>query len=600
MSELIHQAIRAHQAGEFAEAESLYRAIIASDPKHADAHALLGVICGLKNNHDEAIALNMRALEIDPGSALLWFHLGTVLMNAKQLSEAVTAFRQAIALQPTMAQAHYNLGNALRADGQWGDAIEAYREAILHNIHYAEAYNNLALTLAHEKRLDEALLEARKAVAIAPDYGEGWRTVCNLAESAKHYPLALEAGEQAIRLMPDSHFAWFGYGVALNRLDRNEDAVAAYKRALALKPERADIWDNLGQTYQAMNRLEEAEATFRKTVEVAGQVIEREGLREVAEEEYGNRHWHLALMELLRGKYVEGFARYRSRFKDVGGLQRPDFPKPLWTGEPLAGRTLLVSDEQGFGDTLMLCRYVPLLKKQGARIVFSVHPVLKPLFAAWPHADVIVTHGQVLPHFDFHASVFDLPYRFRTTLATIPCQVPYLPMLGPSAAVRLPEDEVPKVGVVWGGSPMHTNDARRSIPLTVFAKIFEDREIQFYSLNRDLKSGDAEALPRLPLIDLAPRLGDFADAGRILAQLDLIITCDTATAHLAGGMGKEVWTLLPFAPDWRWLTERSDSPWYPTMRLFRQPRPACWHDVMDAVQQALSAKFRGVQQPGGY
>src|ERR1700722_11037078 len=427
MSDLLKQATVLHQSGNLAEAEKLYRAVLREEPQQLDAMALLGLVCGAKGEHDEAIRLVETAVARDAQSPLFKFHLGTVLTNAKRLPQAIVAFRQALALQPGMAQAWYNMANALRANGEWAEAIAAYRQSIKVGPNYAEAHNNLALNLVHEQQFDEALAAAKKSVEVMPDYGEGWRTLCNIAEQVKDYPLALAAGKRCTELMPDSHFAWFGYGVALNRLDRNDEAIEAYKQALALKPERADIWDNLAQTYQSLNRLEEAEATFRKTVEVAGQTIPNENSREVDETEYGNRHWHLALMELLRGKYKQGFARYRARFEDVGGLVRPNFSRPLWKGEGLNLKTILICDEQGFGDTLMLARYLPLMKTRGAKIILSVHPVLEQLFKGWPGADQVITHGSGVPNYDCYASVFDLPYIFGTTLETVPAQVPYLP-----------------------------------------------------------------------------------------------------------------------------------------------------------------------------
>jgi len=589
MSNLLQQAVTAHQSGNLDEAEKLYRAVLDAQPQQLDALALLGVVRGAKSDFGQAVELIEKAIKRDPKSALFKFHLGNVLMAAQKLPEAIVALRQAVVLQPGMAQAHYNLANALRATGDWDGAIVAYQKAIQHNPIYAEAYNNLALALVHEKKYDEALEQAKKSVAVAPTYGDGWLTLCNVAEQVKEYPLALKAGEQNVKLLPDNHRAWFGYGVALNRLDRNEDAVLAYKRALELKPDRADIWDNLGQTYQSLNQLEEAEAIFRKTVEVAGQALADEEGREVDETEYGNRHWHLALMELLRGKYKEGFARYRSRFEEVGGLIRPNFSRPLWKGESLSGKTILLSDEQGYGDTLMLARYLPLIKAQGGKIIFSVHPVLKPLFDGWAGADKVVVHGTTLSsnEYDCYASVFDLPHIFGTTLETIPTAMPYLPIPAPEEATQLPNDGRMRVGVVWGGSPLHSNDLRRSVPLKTFAKLFDEAGIQFFSLNRDLKKGDAEILPNYPVIDLAPRLDNFATGARFINQLDLVITVDTATAHLAGGMGKPVWVLLPFAPDWRWLTGRDDNPWYPSARLFRQEKISDWENVMGRVKAHL-------------
>ncbi|MER2519339.1 MAG: tetratricopeptide repeat-containing glycosyltransferase family protein, partial [Bdellovibrionales bacterium] len=448
-----------------------------------------------------------------------------------------------------------------------------------------------ALCYVHERNFDEALRHAHAAVACASEYGEGWRTLCNIAEQVGDYELARVAGEKCVRLMPSNHFAWFGYGVAMSRLHRFEEALEAYKRALALKPDRADIWDNLGQTYQSLNKLDEAEATFLKTVEVAGQIIPNEDSREVEEEEYGNRHWHLALIELLRGKYKSGFARYRARFQDVGGLRRVAYSRPLWKGEDLSGKTILISDEQGFGDTLMLYRYIPLLKKRGARIKLAVHPALAALFREGTEADEVLVHDVATGEYDFHASVFDLPYRFGTTLDSVPSNIPYLPQLEPDDATRLPQkdQEQFRVGVVWGGSPLHKNDANRSIPLADFREIFAEggARVSYYSFNRDMKAGDAELLPHLNITDLAPLLTDFAASARLIRQMALVVTCDTATAHLAGGLGKKVWTLLPFAPDWRWLSDRSDSVWYPTMRLFRQPRHRDWKTVIREVRYAL-------------
>ncbi|MFY9287255.1 MAG: tetratricopeptide repeat protein [Alphaproteobacteria bacterium] len=588
MSALLQKAVAAHQAGQLDEAERLYQTVLNEQPEQPDALALLGVVIATKGDVDQALPLLDKAIRLDPQSALFHFHRGNVLMKAQKLPDAISAYHEAIKLQPGMAQAHYNLANALRAAQDWQGAITSYQKAIQQQPNYAEAYNNLALALVHEKHYDAAMEQALKAVAMAPEYGDGWITVCNIAEQMKDYQLAVEAGSRTVKLMPDNHRAWFGYGVALNRMDRNEEAIEAYMKALHLQPERADIWDNVGQTYQSLNWLDKAEDAFRKTIEVAGQTLTDEN-REVDEKEYGNRHWHLALMELLRGKYKEGFARYRSRFEEVGGLKRPPYSKPLWKGEDLHGKTILITDEQGYGDTLMLARYLPLLKQRGAKIKFSVHPVLKTLFDGWGEVDDVIVHGTTVrgDEYDYYASVFDLPHRFGTTLETIPNKIPYLPKLEPSAETKLVTTDKIKVGVVWGGSPLHSNDARRSIPLPLFAKLFDTQDIVFYSLNRDMKKGDAELLPTLPLTNLAPQLKTFADAARFIDQLDLVITVDTATAHLAGGMGKKVWVLLPFAPDWRWLTDREDSPWYPSARLFRQDKLSDWDSVVSKVKAAL-------------
>ncbi|MDR3448636.1 MAG: tetratricopeptide repeat protein [Alphaproteobacteria bacterium] len=586
MSQLLQQAVAAHQAGNMAEAEKLYRAALAENPAQADACALLGVVVGARGDFAEAIAWVDKAVTLDPKAGLLHFHRGTVLLAAQKGPAAIAALLYAAQLQPGVAQIHFNLANALRASGDWPGAIAHYREALRLDPRFLEAYNNLALSLVHEKYYDEALDFARRAVELNAAFGDGWLTLCNVAEKLKDYDLALRAGERARILMPQNHFAWFGYGVALNRVGRDADAISAYQRALALNPTRSDILDNLAQTYQSLNRLEEAEQTFRKAVEVAGQVIEGEDVREVDESEYGNRHWHLALIELLRGKYKSGFARYRSRFTDIKELKRLSFSFPLWKGEPLQGKTLLVCDEQGYGDTLMLARFLPVLRQQGARVVFLVHKVLVPLFTGWDGADLVLPHGGQIPPCDYFCSSFDLPHRLNINLENLPHEVPYLPILPPDPALQV-SGAKPKIGIVWGGSPLHLNDQKRSVPLPVFADLFTVPDVSFYSFNRDLKPGDAEMLPHYKIENLVPHLTDFAKAARLVDQMDLMIVCDTANAHLAGGMGKKVWVLLPFAPDWRWLTGRDDSPWYPTARLFRQPAPGDWAGAVAAVKQAL-------------
>lgn len=585
MSESLQLAVAAHQAGNLAEAERLYRATLAAEPRQPDALALLGVLVSGKGDHAAALALIAEALRLDPQAALFHLHHGNILMAAGE--DATAAFRRAVALQPTMAAAHYNLGNALRVAGAWAEAEAAYVQTLRLAPEHAEARNNLALCHEQAGRLDDALRELQETVARHEDYAEGWLNLCNIAEKTGDYALSCRAGVKAAALTPQNASAWLGLGVALNRLERHEEALEAYRRALACRPDWLEAWDNIGQSYQFLNRLDEAEAAYRKTVELAGQGIADEDTRRPDEREYGNRHWHLALLELLKGDYRRGFARYRARFGEVGGLCRPAYRQPVWQGEPLCGKTILVMDEQGMGDCLMMARYLPLLKAQGARVKFLVHAALAPLFAGWAGADAVIAHGQPVGDFDCYASIFDLPYGFGTVLETIPNRTPYLPAIAP---VPLEAGDGLKVGVVWAGAPKHKHDGRRSVPLAQFATLFDAPEAWFFSLNRDVRRGDAELLTRYPVTDLTARLHHFGDLAACVAAMDMIVTCDTATAHLAGGMGKPVWTLLPFAPDWRWLTARTDSPWYPTMRLFRQPRSGDWASVMAAVRDALGRR----------
>ncbi len=591
-SNQLEQAMDAHRAGNLTEAEALYRAVVQSEPNHPDALALLGVVTGDKGNLAEAVRLIEQAIKLDPKAALFKFYLGNALMAAGDMKRAMVAFRQSIVLEPNMAQAHYNLGNALRAAELWDEAGAAYLKTLKLMPAHAEARNNLALVYEHQDRFADAVLALQQVVKDHPDYAEGWCNLCNLAEKNGDYELSLQAGKKATALAAYNPSVWLGMGVALNRLERHEEALGSYQTALKLRPDWVEVWDNLGQTYQFMNRLDEAEAAYRKTIELAGQVVEGEDTRRVDERGYGNRHWHLALLQLLKGDYKCGLARYRARFSEVGGLKRPPYPQPVWQGEDLNGKTILVTDEQGMGDCLMMARYLPLLKQRGARVKFLIHPVLVPLFEGWSGADEVIARGQPVVDFDYHASIFDLPYAFGTTLDTVPSKVPYLPLLSSDAATQLTGNDKTKVGVVWAGAPKHKHDARRSIPLKIFAALFATPNVEFFSINRDMRPGDTELLLQHSITDLAPNLNHFGDLGRFVNQMDLIITVDTATAHLAGGMGKLVWTLLPFAPDWRWLTARDDSPWYPTMRLFRQEKSGDWAGVINKVNQNLTGLLK--------
>lgn len=581
------QAIAAHRAGHYDDAEKRYRLVLKANPQNPDALALLGVVLTETKRTDEGLALLEKALVLDPQAALFHFYKGNALLVDGIFEQAVSAYEEALRLQPQTPLFQYNLGNALRALNRWQEAATAYEETLRKEPQHAEARNNLALTHEHFGRLQEAQDMLARSVQDHPSYAEGWLNLCRVAERNGAFDLSLHAGQQATALAPRNASAFLGIGVALNRLERHGEALAAYRTALDLKPDWVEVWDNIGQTHQFLNQLNEAATAFRKTMELSGQTLADDDVLHGDESVFGNRHWHLALLELLQGDLRLGFARYRARFSDLG-VKRPSYAQSLWRGEELRGRTILVYDEQGMGDCLMMARYLPLLKQRGAHVKLHVQSALVPLLEGWSGVDEIIPRGKDVGAFDMYASIFDLPYAFGTTLDSVPHDTPYLPVLKSDVDTLLEPTEKRKIGIVWAGAPKHKHDARRSVPLAVFASLFDLPDCQFYNLNRDLREGDVSLLAQhTNVVDLVPRLRHFGDLARFVAQMDLIITCDTATAHLAGGMGKNVWTLLPFAPDWRWLCDRVDSVWYPTMRLFRQARSGDWVGVLVQVKGQL-------------
>ncbi len=440
--------------------------------------------------------------------------------------------------------------------------------------------------------LKRELAAFQQAAAQKPDDINVWVDLCAAAEKLKDYAEVLRAGEALERLAPNQPQAHFVRGMGLHRLDRLEEAIESYRCTLALNENYVDAWLNLGDCCLALNRLAEAEKAYRRSIETSGQKVSETQ----ADIDYGGNYWNLALVELLKGDLKSGFAHYSAGFKAIAEKKRPDFPQPLWRGEDLRGKTLLVTVEQGYGDTLMMARYLPLLRDKGVRTLFQVQPALMAYLKDWPGADqVLQWKKDALPSFDYHASEFDLPRYCGTTLATIPAEIPYLPLLPPDERTQLPPTPKPRVGVVWGGNPKHANDRRRSVPLEIFEQLFRIEGVEWFSMNRDLRPGDEERVAKLPVTNLVPQLKNFADMARFIGQFDLVISCDTASAHLAGGMGKPVWVLLPFVPDWRWMLEREDSPWYPTARLFRQKRRYDWNDVVARTGAALKEwrdKFR--------
>lgn len=401
-------------------------------------------------------------------------------------------------------------------------------------------------------------------------------------------------------------------GAALHDLGDYERAIASYRLALESAPEIGEAHNNLGNSLMALGRFAEAADCFLRASELmptspiprtaratalqaTGNVAEAEADCRMAvaiDPFFAAAHWNLALNLLLQGQYDEGWREYEWRW------QKPDFTSPvrhsdvpLWDGSPLDGRTILLHAEQGFGDAIQFVRYAPLVASCGGKVVLECHPQLVHLFHGIKGITSVVAFGEVIPAFDCQAPFLTLPRIFGKTLENIPV-CPYLSAKLDRLAKWQQLASIYsgyRVGIVWAGSSIHRNDSFRSLPLAFLSSFAKLTNIQLFSL----QMGDAKRqLERSPLaervIDLTEQIDDFADTAALITQLDLVICIDTAVAHLAGTLGKPVWLLLPFAPDWRWLLYRSDSPWYPTMQIFRQKQIGDWGSVIDQVHSALS------------
>jgi tetratricopeptide (TPR) repeat protein len=538
--------LRYHRAGNLRQAEEVYRQILRVDADRVDALRLLGATC----------------------------------QASGRLAEAAACYREALGRCPDDAETRYNLGNIFYLLGHFAEAAACYREALGRCPDDAEIRNNLGAALADEGRLSEALASYQEALRLRPDYPEAHYNMGNALRLLDRPAEAVECYGRSLRLRPDWPEVFNNMGLALAQQDRLAEAVECYGRSLSLRPDYPEAYNNLGLALADQGRLTEALDAYRQALR----------LRPDQAEWHRNRAFAL----LLGGDFGQGWPGYEWR-RFCQDHPAPPPGRPLWDGSLLTGRTILLTAEQGAGDTLQFVRYAPLVRRRGGRVILSAHEDMLPILGCCSGIDQLVARGAPLPAFDVHAPLLSLPAIFATTVATIPAEVPYLT---PDAVLvefwRRELSSTPqfKIGIAWQGNPGIRYDRRRSFPLRHFAALARIDGVRLLSLQ---KGAGAEQLDevsdRVPLTDLGSRLdrgaGAFMDTAAALIQLDLVITADTAIAHLAGALNVPVWVVLPFVPDWRWLLGRDDSPWYPSMRLFRQEQPGDWDAVFERVARAL-------------
>jgi tetratricopeptide (TPR) repeat protein len=542
----ITHAFEHHRQGRLPQAALAYADILAVKPDHVDALHMLGVIKLQSGELAEALRLMAAALKAKPKSPDVLINHGLVLNALGRHDEALASFEAVIAVKPNSAEAYNNRGSVLGKLGRSDEALESYERALALKRDYAEAHFNKSNLLMPLKRFEEALAAAERALALRPNYMKAYNNRANLLNALGRHEEALASAGRAQALDPKFSDAHYNAGNALARLGRHDEALDAFGRALALNPNHAEA------------------------------------------------QWNAALARLRLGDLRNGLKQYEWRWRQGDAAKaRRRFPQPQWSGEPLAGKTLLLHAEQGLGDTIQLVRYVPLLAAQGARVIVEVQPALQSLLTGFEGAAQVIAFGESLPPFDLYCPMLSLPAAFGTEIETIPAKIPYLTADEERIAEwrgRLPARTGLRVGLVWSGNPTHQNDRHRSIPLAQLACLLEVPETTFVSLQKDVREEDAAVLADAPRVaPIGGRLRDFRDTAAVIALLDLVIAVDTSVAHLAGAMGRPVWVLVPFCPDWRWMLERADSPWYPSARLFRQPAIGDWQRAILQVRAALAA-----------
>ncbi|HYV39538.1 MAG TPA: tetratricopeptide repeat protein, partial [Gemmataceae bacterium] len=499
-------------------------------------------------------------------------------------ADAEAYYRQALRLNPKFAEAHNGLGNVLQSLERLDEAVAQIRQALQLKPDFAEAHNNLGNALLRQEKKDEAASHYREALRLRPDYGEVHNNLGALMLAMNKPEVAETHCRQALRLRPEFAEGHNNLGNALLRLGKLPEAVECFRKAVRLKPGFAEAHNNLGTAIKDLGQVEEGLAILEHALTL--------------KPDYTEAHWNRSLAWLLQGDFERGWNEYEWRW------QRPDFAwrrmnKPLWDGTEIAGRTILIQSEQGLGDTIQFIRYAKLVKERGGTVIFECQAPLMKLLSGVEGIDRLVARGSPLPPYDFQVQLLGLPRIFHTTEATIPRQIPYLdadPALVEKWRVVSDEwqgkaDHSPLlVGIAWQGNPAQVADRQRSIPLAKFAAFAKIPGVQLISLQKGPGSEQLQAAS-FPVMDLGSRLdesaGPFMDTAAVMKNLDLVISSDTAIPHLAGALGVPVWVALPVVPDWRWLLRREDSPWYSTMRLFRQSEFGRWEDVFERMADAL-------------
>lgn len=543
---LMQQAFAAYERGAGGEAERLCREAVAADPDCFDAHHLLAVLDARRGRQQEALAGFDRALALRPDYPPLMSNRGNALRALGRLDEALASFDAALARWPEFPQALANRGTTLHELGRPVDALASYDQALALRPDFPEALVGRAETLCELQRFDEALASCERALAVRPGY----------------------AG------------AFVNRGNALMALDRFEEALANYNQALARQPGLPEALANRGAPLRALGRLGEAQATYERAL----------GLQPE------NPGWRLdrAAIMLLRGNFSEGWREYEWRRRHPTWVPR-HLAGLEWRGEDLRGKRLLLYAEQGFGDTIQFARFVARLADRDADIALEVQPALYGLLQTLAGPRRIIRQGESLPVHDFHLPLMSLPALLRLEAADIPVEIPYLraePARVESWARRLPQGEF-RIGIAWQGNPKAEFDRRRSIPLAAFEPLGRIPGVRLISLQNHHGMNQLAGLPAGmqvdrpgPDFDAGP--DSFLDTAAVMTHLDLIITCDTVIAHLAGALGRPVWIVIRDWLDWRWLADRTDTPWYPTARLFRQGPAPGWSEAMGEVAAALA------------
>ena len=569
------RGVALQELGRPADAIASYDHALRLQPQYAQAWANRGIALKEVQQVDAAIESYTHAVQCNPQDAQSYYNRAIAFQERGQRAAAVASYDLAIGLAPGFAPAHFNRGLALMEQSQWEACIAAFDQTIALAPDFCDAYSNRGIALQALGSLQAAVDSYDQAIGIHPLSAQAYNNRGVALKDLKRTAMAVTSFEMAIAIHPGFYEAHNNQGNALRELHQTQAAIASYSAAIRLKPDFAQAYSNRGIAYKELQQLDAALTNYDQAIAL--------------EPDYADAYWNKGIALLLDGDFARGWPLYEWRHKALESTHpQRQFDQPLWLGQgSLQGKTLLLHSEQGLGDTLQFIRYAPLLAAQGARVVVELPRALMVLLADMQGVSQFIEQGQALPAYDYHCPLLSLPLAFGTTLDNIPAPAAYvrsLPSKRAQWAATLGAKAGLRIGIAWSGSTGHKNDHNRSITLAELLQHLPTGP-QYISLQKELREVDQATLQANPqLRHFGPDLADFTDTAALCDLMDLVISVDTSVAHLSAALGQTTWVLLPYSPDWRWLLERSDSPWYPSARLYRQDRSMRWAGVLQRLR----------------
>ena len=578
MQKKLEKALGHHQSGELDTAMKIYEGLLKDFPEHSQCLFLLGTLYNQNQDYEKSVPLLQKSLNFDPNHIGALNSIGVAYRRLKKYDQAKAALDKALILNPKSHDANYNLGNLYKDLRKYDYAIKYFEFALQIKNDFPHTHLNLGYIYEDSKNLELALQAYHKVILLDPKNTEAYINYANVLLKLNNYEKALSTYDQAIKINKNNYKAWANRGLVLKDLNRFNEALESFQNALHLEPKNIDIINNTSNMYKYLGKLKESHELL--------------GLGLHLDPNNAKLHWNLSNLYLLQGNFENGFEEYEWRWKDeVVSLitGKRSLKEQLWLGDnPLDGKKILLYAEQGLGDTIQFSRYVPLFTHLGCQVILEVQAPLLPLFEHLSGVHQIVSRGDPLPAFDYQCPLMSLPLAFGTSQETIP---PIQPITLSTEKITQWQSHLgpkikPRIGLVWSGSTSHKDDRRRSIQLKDYLSFCTD-DFEYFSLQKEVRENDIQDLQNSFIRHFENELNDFSDTAALISQLDLVISVDTSVAHLAASLNKPTLILIPYAPDWRWMLNRDDSPWYPTVKLYRQSTLGDWQPTLQTLFKDL-------------